>query len=79
MCIHGTARWRPKFLDEESESSYETHFGLGAGQTIPEENKSAELSQMYMPRPQFHTSPISKEKMEKEISQRSSKRKLCGW
>jgi len=61
------------------ESSYETHLDLGIKQKIPSENESAELSQIYIPRPQFHTSPISKEKRDKDISQRDSKRELCGW
>lgn len=63
-------------LGQYFESVYETYLGL---EEIPEDNKSAELFEVYIPRPKFHTAPIPKEKMDKEISFRNSKRHLCGW
>ena len=63
------------------ESNYETYLHLEStnDNEFPKDNESAELKQIYIPRPKFHTSPISKEKMDKEISVRNSKRELCGW
>ena len=63
------------------ESSYETylHIGKTPEGKIPEDDETAELSQIYVPRPKFHAGPISKEKMDKDISFRNSKRDLCGW
>jgi hypothetical protein len=60
------------------ESTYEAHFDLESDE-IPKENESAKLSQIGIPRPQFHTGPISKDEMDKEISKRNGKRGLCGW
>jgi len=58
------------------ESTYETHLDLDK---IPKENEAAEIHQIYIPRPKFYVGPISKEKMDKEISERNAKRDLCGW
>lgn len=68
-------------LGQYFESTYETylHIGKTPEVKIPEDDETAELSQIYVPRPEFHTGPISKEKMDKDISFRNSKRDLCGW
>jgi hypothetical protein len=57
-------------------SRYETHCDL---QKIPEDNKTATLTQVFIPRPKFHSGPTTKEQMNREISERDQKRKLCGW
>ena len=39
----------------------------------------AKIKQVYVPRPEFHARPVSKEEIDKKISERNSKRDLCGW
>ena len=63
-------------LGQYFESTYETCLHL---EKIPEDDETIELSQIYVPRPKFYAGPISKEKMDKNISYRNSKRDLCGW
>lgn len=57
-------------------SAYETNLHL---EEIPKENETADLTQIYIPRPVFCSGPIQKEQMDKEISERNKKRDLCGW
>jgi len=68
-------------LGQYFESSYETYLHIGEipEEKIPEDDETAELPQIYVPRPKFHAGPISKEKMYKDIPFRNSKRDLCGW
>jgi hypothetical protein len=63
-------------IDQYFESTYETYVCLDK---IPEENESAKIQQVYVPRPKFHARPVSKEEIDKKISERNSKRDLCGW
>jgi len=63
-------------LGQYFESIFQTYIWL---EKIPEENESAEIMQQYMPTQQFYAGPISKDKMDKDISIRNSKRDLCGW
>jgi len=44
-----------------------------------EHNDTNALPLIHSPILEFHTDPISKEKMDKEIAFRNSKRSLCGW
>ncbi|AEG18279.1 hypothetical protein [Methanobacterium paludis] len=75
-------------LGQYFESTYETQFDVGnsirkAGEPLdfipPADDETCELRQIFIPRPIFHSGPIKKEKMEKEIIHRDSKRNLCGW
>jgi hypothetical protein len=63
-------------LSQYFESVYEVYLHL---EKLPKDDETAELSTIYIPRPKFHAGPISKEKMDKEISYRNTKRDLCGW
>jgi hypothetical protein len=58
------------------ESTYETHIGL---QDIPDDDESAELRQIYVPRPKFHAGPLAEEEANRQISSRNGKRRLSGW
>ena len=75
-------------LGQYFESTYETQFDVGnsirkAGEPLdfipPADDKTCELRQIFIPRPIFHSGPIEKEKMEKDIAIRNSKRNLYGW
>jgi len=70
------------------ESIYETQFDGGdpirkLGEPLdfipPADVETCELKQLFIPRPIFHSGPIKKEKMEKDMAFRDSKRNLCGW
>jgi hypothetical protein len=61
------------------ESVYETSLSLGHADRTPKGNDAAEIFQMPIPRPKFYASPISKRKLDKELSERDNKRDLCGW
>ncbi|HLW39439.1 MAG TPA: hypothetical protein VKX31_03540, partial [Brumimicrobium sp.] len=63
------------------ESVYESYLHLGADiETVfPKDNESGTLTELNVPRAKFHSGPIDKEKMEKEIANRNNKRDLCGW
>lgn len=63
-------------LEQYFESVYETYLHL---EKIPKENESAEVTQIYIPRPKFHTRPILKAEMDKKMAERDAKRDLCGW
>lgn len=63
-------------LDQYFVSDYETYLHI---KDIPDKEESAELTQIYIPRPKYNTHPISKEKMENEINSRNKKRELSGW
>lgn len=63
-------------IGQHFKSVYETHLDI---EKIPKENESAELAQIYVPRPRFEAGPVSRDEVIKEITQRDTKRKLCGW
>jgi len=62
-------------------SIYETHLHLGKNPNsdFPKDDETSELTRILVPRAKFHVSPIDKEKMEKEMNFRNSKRHLSGW
>lgn len=69
-------------LGQHFKSYYETEMTLwsetGAAD-IPADDESAELKQIYIPRPVFHAGVFDKPVAEREIEQRNAKRKLSGW
>lgn len=75
-------------LGQYFESIYEIHFNVGdpvkkAGKSIdfipPADNETCNLYPQYIPRPKFHSGPIKREDVEKNLKIRDSKRKLSGW
>lgn len=45
----------------------------------PNSDEIVDIFWVYVPRPKFSAMPISKKKIEDEISSRNTKRKYCGW
>jgi hypothetical protein len=58
------------------ESTYEIYLSL---EEIPSDKKDSEIDLIYIPRPKFHAYPISKKELDIKLSERDSKRNLCGW
>jgi len=59
-------------LSQYFESVYETQLSINK---IPEENERTQLIQNNLSRPKFHTTPTTKEKVDRELSERNEKRK----
>lgn len=63
-------------------SSFEAEIGIWKSlgeKEIPADNKTAEVTISYVPRPVFHASPIDEGLMGNEIQRRNKIRDLCGW
>jgi hypothetical protein len=63
-------------LGQYFKSIYKTNLNL---KEIPKEDESAEVKETYYPSPEFISSPVSLDEIEKNISLRNSRRFLSGW
>ena len=68
-------------LGQFFESIYETYLHIGKipEGSIPENDETGTLSQIYIPRPKYSAGPIPRDEVDKRIAERNGKRHLCGW
>lgn len=69
-------------LGQHFKSFYETEIALWSdvgNEKIPADNETAEVSQVYIPRPVFHAGVDDETSASKELEQRNAKRDLSGW
>jgi hypothetical protein len=57
-------------------SKYQTHLGLDE---IPPADGTADLRQIYVPRPEFHAGPTTEQAVASAIRTRNERRALSGW
>lgn len=69
-------------LGQYFKSFYETEIALWSdvgNEKLPADNKTAKVSQVYIPRPVFHAGVDDEKSASKELEQRNAKRDLSGW